>query len=180
MRSRTMHSLPVLAVAIGTAGAVWAQPVESGVTDFTDAEVGAIGISDIVDALAVPRGVQFDTVPPPTARLPVLFAFDSADLGPGRNQLLDKIGAAFAGEQLAGYRFSIDGHTDSVGPEDYNDQLSKRRALTVKEYLVAQGIAADRLQAVGHGEAKPHLSNHTSDGRRRNRRVDLRNLGPMP
>ena len=180
MRIRVGHCLPALALMIGAAGAATAQTADPGVTDFTAAEVGAIAVSDLVDALAVPRGVSFDAVPPPTARLPVLFQFGSAGLGAEQDQFLDKIGAALAGEELVGFRFAVEGHTDSVGGAGYNDQLSQRRAQTVKQYLVARGVAPQRLEALGLGESKPHMSNDTETGRTRNRRVELRNLGPMP
>ena len=50
---------------------------------------------------------------------------------------------------------TVYGHADSTGPEDYNMQLSQRRSLSVANYLAAQGVAADRLQAVGYGETDP-------------------------
>ena len=66
----------------------------------------------------------------------------------------------------------VEGHTDSVGPENYNQQLSQRRAQAVVDLLVNQhGISADRLEAVVYGEARPVASNDTSEGRAANRRV---------
>jgi OOP family OmpA-OmpF porin len=66
----------------------------------------------------------------------------------------------------------VEGHTDSVGPEDYNQQLSQRRAQAVVDVLVNQhGIAASRLQPVGYGESQPVASNDTAEGRAENRRV---------
>ena len=180
MSIRARHYLPILALTIGAAGAATAQTADPGVTDFTAVEVGAIGVGDIVDALAVARGVSFDAVPPPTARLPVLFQFDSANLGNEQDQFLDKIGAALTGEELAGYRFAVEGHTDAIGGADYNERLSMKRAASVKQYLIARGVSAKRLEVAGLGEAKPHMSNGTETGRARNRRVELRNLGPMP
>ncbi|MCL4791192.1 MAG: OmpA family protein [Gammaproteobacteria bacterium] len=65
----------------------------------------------------------------------------------------------------------IEGHTDSVGSEDSNQGLSQRRAESVRAYLVQQGIAANRLTAVGLGENQPVASNDTQSGRQQNRRV---------
>ena len=66
----------------------------------------------------------------------------------------------------------IEGHTDSQGAEAYNQKLSQRRADSVRNSLVSKyGIAADRIKAVGYGEAKPIASNDTADGRAKNRRV---------
>jgi OOP family OmpA-OmpF porin len=66
------------------------------------------------------------------------------------------------------------GHTDSVGPEEYNMQLSKRRAEAVHEYFIKKGVARERLRAVGYGESSPVASNDTPEGRHLNRRVELR------
>ena len=66
----------------------------------------------------------------------------------------------------------VEGHTDSIGPEDYNQQLSQRRAQAVVDLLVNQhGIAPARLEAKGFGESQPVASNDTAEGRAENRRV---------
>ena len=70
-------------------------------------------------------------------------------------------------------KFSIDGHTDSVGSEKLNERLSDSRALAVKEYLVENGIDQFRLSSMGYGESKPIASNRTKDGRAQNRRVEI-------
>lgn len=67
----------------------------------------------------------------------------------------------------------IGGHTDSDGSEAANRALSQRRAQAVNDYLVGQGIAADRLVTVGYGESRPVMSNATWDGKRRNRRIEF-------
>lgn len=67
----------------------------------------------------------------------------------------------------------IEGHTDNVGSNDYNLGLSQRRADSVKNYLLAQGIAATRLQAIGKGEDAPVSGNDSSTGRQQNRRVEV-------
>lgn len=68
---------------------------------------------------------------------------------------------------------TVYGHADSTGPEDYNQQLSQRRALSVSNYLAAQGVSPGRLQAVGFGESRPIADNATESGRRLNRRVEV-------
>ena len=66
----------------------------------------------------------------------------------------------------------IEGHTDSQGAEAYNQKLSQRRADSVRSSLINKyGIAGDRIESVGYGEAKPIASNDTADGRAKNRRV---------
>ncbi len=70
-------------------------------------------------------------------------------------------------------RFSIEGHTDSIGSEATNQKLSTERALAVKTFLIDQGIAADRLESIGYGEKKPIATNMYKDGRDQNRRVEI-------
>jgi len=67
----------------------------------------------------------------------------------------------------------VEGHTDSVGSDDYNQALSQRRAESVKSYLVGQGVGAVRLTALGKGETGAVASNDTTDGRQQNRRVEV-------
>jgi OOP family OmpA-OmpF porin len=74
-------------------------------------------------------------------------------------------------------RVTIEGHTDAVGSDAYNQQLSERRAAAVKRYLVTKGIAADRLETVGRGESEPVSSNETDEGRAMNRRAELKVQG---
>lgn len=66
------------------------------------------------------------------------------------------------------------GHTDSIGTEEYNQQLSQRRVDSVREYLVAQGVDGSKLTARGYGESQPIADNSTAQGRARNRRVEVR------
>lgn len=70
-------------------------------------------------------------------------------------------------------KFTVDGHTDSVGSASLNQRLSESRALAVKDYLVANGIDAFRLSSKGYGEANPITSNSTRSGRAQNRRVEI-------
>ena len=70
-------------------------------------------------------------------------------------------------------RIEIEGHTDSVGADDYNQSLSERRAESVRTYLVSQNIAPATVSAIGLGETKPVATNDTASGRQQNRRVEL-------
>jgi outer membrane protein OmpA-like peptidoglycan-associated protein len=67
----------------------------------------------------------------------------------------------------------IEGHTDSFGDDAANQQLSERRAIAVRDALLARGIAATRVEAVGHGETRPIADNGTADGRQKNRRIEI-------
>ena len=70
-------------------------------------------------------------------------------------------------------KFTVEGHTDSVGSEKLNQSLSEKRANSVRDFLIAEGVAADRLTAIGYGEAKPIASNNTRSGRKENRRTEI-------
>ena len=67
---------------------------------------------------------------------------------------------------------TVEGHTDSVGAESYNQGLSERRANSVRQALIDEGVESSRVNAVGHGEARPIADNATDDGRAMNRRVE--------
>ncbi|PRB77142.1 OmpA family protein [Pseudomonas sp. MYb185] len=67
---------------------------------------------------------------------------------------------------------TVEGHTDSVGTDAYNQNLSERRANSVREALIAEGVESSRVNAVGHGESRPIADNATDDGRAMNRRVE--------
>lgn len=89
---------------------------------------------------------------------------------------LDAVADVLSNER-AGARVEVAGHTDSVGPEEFNQALSEQRAEAVKAYFVERGIAADRVTVVGYGESQPRDSNDTIEGRRLNRRVEIRAIG---
>jgi outer membrane protein OmpA-like peptidoglycan-associated protein len=68
---------------------------------------------------------------------------------------------------------AIEGHTDSVGSDQYNQDLSEHRAEAVRDYFVQQGISASAVEARGFGKSEPIASNDTAEGRQQNRRVEL-------
>ena len=67
----------------------------------------------------------------------------------------------------------MEGHTDSIGSDDYNMKLSEQRANAVRDYLIGQSVSAATVSAVGLGKANPVASNDTEAGRQRNRRVEM-------
>jgi outer membrane protein OmpA-like peptidoglycan-associated protein len=67
----------------------------------------------------------------------------------------------------------VEGHSDSTGSDAYSQQLSERRAASVKNSLVRRGVAPHRINILGHGERRPVATNTTAEGRRMNRRVEI-------
>jgi outer membrane protein OmpA-like peptidoglycan-associated protein len=104
----------------------------------------------------------------------LLFDFDSATLRPETAQLVREIAVML--QQNPNWTILIAGHTDSIGGAEYNLRLSERRAASVKQALISNGVAANRLQSVGHGMSKPKADNSTLAGRAINRRVEFRRL----
>jgi len=101
----------------------------------------------------------------------VLFRSGSYELLPGARERLAKVsGIILAYPSL---RVAVEGHTDSVGGDEYNQTLSERRAESVRDYLVLQGISAKSIEAHGFGKTEPIASNDTPEGRQQNRRVEL-------
>ena len=101
----------------------------------------------------------------------VLFEFDKATLTPGALRSLAPL-VTFLRENLD-RTISIEGHTDSLGSDAYNQQLSQHRAEAVRDFLVQSGISADRITARGMGKGYPVASNATEAGRQQNRRVEM-------
>ncbi|QRK08893.1 OmpA family protein [Archangium violaceum] len=103
---------------------------------------------------------------------PVYFAFAKDTIDPVSFPLLDEV-ARFIREHPELGPIRIDGHTDDVGSDQYNLELSQRRAKAIREYLGTKGVPAERLSHVGYGKRCPLLSNATEEGRAVNRRVDF-------
>lgn len=118
------------------------------------------------DAVNVQRNADVLAV---TFKSDVLFDVNSAALKPGAYTEINRVA-----EVLVKYPqtvIQVAGHTDSTGSEVYNQQLSERRATSVQNALINQGVAAARMQTVGFGESQPIADNSTEAGRQLNRRV---------
>ena len=101
----------------------------------------------------------------------VLFATGSYTLKPGAREKLAKISGIMLAH--AGLTMQIEGHTVSVGGDEFNQTLSERRAGSVRDFLADQGVPASSITARGLGKTEPVASNDTAEGRQRNRRVEL-------
>lgn len=101
----------------------------------------------------------------------VLFDFDKATLKPDSDAVLTRARDALKAQ--AKLAIEVQGHTDNVGSDDYNLKLSQARAKAVMDWLVKNGIPAERLTSKGYGRGKPVATNDTPEGRAKNRRVEL-------
>jgi outer membrane protein OmpA-like peptidoglycan-associated protein len=101
----------------------------------------------------------------------ILFPFNSTEILPDGRTNLQQLASSL--EKYPNSDILIVGHTDSVGTDAYNNDLSQRRALAAQSYLQSLGVPASRLQATGRGESEPIQSNDTDAGRAQNRRVEI-------
>ena len=100
------------------------------------------------------------------------FAYNSAEVQPQFQRTLDQVAGT-----LAEYRetyIDVYGHTDSTGSDQYNQQLSERRATSVADYLSGRGVQSARIATRGYGETQPIASNDTPEGQAANRRVEIK------
>lgn len=101
----------------------------------------------------------------------IQFEFNKSEIKPDSYVLLDNIANIMM--NYPDLHFSIEGHTDDIGEESFNIELSLRRAVSVMNYLIGKGIDGKRLRVKGHGESKPLGDNSTEEGRALNRRVEI-------
>ena len=101
----------------------------------------------------------------------VLFDFDSSEIKPQYHSTLAVIIAVL--KKNPDLKIEIQGNTDNIGPESYNQMLSEKRAVAVKDYMVNKGIEAEKLNAVGFGGTRNVASNENDTGRALNRRIDF-------
>lgn len=112
---------------------------------------------DLIEKLTPPdapktRSLGRNIVPKPvTVDLSINFDFDSDNLQVSSKSLLDNMAFAMNSERLSSLKFRVEGHTDAKGKAEYNQELSARRAMSVKNYLISQNVSNDRLQAEGKG-----------------------------
>jgi outer membrane protein OmpA-like peptidoglycan-associated protein len=146
---------------------------------------------------AVPPPLATAAVPPPPGPLakvvvtdeqivplePIYFEVDRATIRPGSFPILDAVAKVMS--ERTELKVRVEGHTDSTGTAPHNDRLSQRRAEAVVIHLERQGIATDRLEAVGRGSSRPIAPNRHTDGsddpqgRAKNRRTEF-HIVPIP
>ncbi|WP_223458932.1 MULTISPECIES: OmpA family protein [unclassified Pseudomonas] len=156
-----------------------------------DGDEDGDGVLDSRDKCpGTPKGVRVDAngcpPPPPVVEEAVVvqeetivirdvhFQFDKATLTSSDKQVLDKIATRLKAEAPTA-QLTVTGHTDSVGSDTYNQKLSDKRAHSVVEYLIEQGVPRSNfVSVVGAGESQPVADNKTADGRAQNRRTEIK------
>ena len=101
----------------------------------------------------------------------VLFSSGRSTLLSNARPKLDEVAAAL--QKSDAEKFVVEGHTDSIGSEATNEELSYRRAGTVRDYLIERGVPAEKIKAIGYGKSRPVADNATAEGRANNRRVEI-------
>jgi len=136
------------------------------------------GVSNYLDECpATPRGIKVDTRGCPEKGEMLIrieninFQYNSAQLGSSSKSSLDE--AAELIKKSGRINLEIIGHTDSRGSNSYNQTLSERRAMAVRDYLVNKGVNPSSLSTTGRGEEEPIAPNDTEENRARNRRVEF-------
>ena len=146
----------------GVAGGVVGNQMDQQIKELDEATAGTG-----VDVSETPEG---DGI---LVNLPeVTFAVDSTTISPQMRDVLDDVA-----QSMINYPSSlidVMGHTDSTGSEQYNLDLSRRRADSVSNYLVSRGVSRARVETIGYGEQYPVADNSTAEGRAQNRRVEIR------
>lgn len=142
----------------GTAGAVIGQQMDRQAEELEEDLDGAE-----VDRVGEGIAVKFDNS--------LLFDFDSAQLRSMARNELSSLASNL--QEYPNTDLVIVGHTDAVGSDEYNMELSQRRAEAARGELIAEGVAPNRITTVGKGEAEPIASNDTDAGRQQNRRVEV-------
>jgi len=138
--------------------------------DHADAEARA---KDALSKLALAGVAQKQETRGLVITLPggVLFASGRSELLGSAQGKLDQIAGALVDEE--GHKITVEGYTDSRGSNDMNQDLSQRRAESVRDYLVSHGVNANQIKAQGFGKSNPVASNASAEGRANNRRVEI-------
>jgi len=106
----------------------------------------------------------------------ILFDYNSAALRFESRSTLQNLADNF--RRYPEERISVEGHTDAIGSDDYNQRLSEQRAYTVRDFLVDKGVAGTQITATGFGKTQPKATNDTPEGRQLNRRVEIHITAP--
>ena len=127
---------------------------------------------DVVEIKAAEKPMAKEKVEEVLTFRGITFDFDSAKIRADMAPILDEAVKIIKAKK--GASIVVEGHTCNIGTDAYNQKLSERRAKSVKDYFITHGIDAASIDAIGYGESKPKYDNKTEDGRKLNRRVEIR------
>ncbi len=135
---------------------------------------GALAVAEQRETVTYTGSTYTQTQPVQVASISgdVAFDVDSAVIKGSFYATLDRIGAEIQ-TRASTARYTIVGHTDSTASNEYNQELSERRARAVASYLISKGVASAQLSILGLGETRPVASNSTEAGKAQNRRVEI-------
>jgi len=147
----------------GIAGAAYGSTLDKQIRELKEQTAGSgVDVTPVDNGQAIlvnlPEGVTFDVA--------------SYNLKPEFRATLDKVADSL--KQYPNSLIDVYGHTDSTGSDAYNQTLSENRARTVANYLQMQGVSPSRIRSQGYGETMPVADNMTEEGRRKNRRVEIK------
>jgi outer membrane protein OmpA-like peptidoglycan-associated protein/Mg-chelatase subunit ChlD len=101
----------------------------------------------------------------------ILFEFNKYQINTKYDSTCERINKLL--KMRPSIEISIEGHTDDIGSDEYNQKLSEQRSESLKEYLVKRGIAEERIKTIGYGKSRPIAPNDTEEGRKMNRRIEI-------
>lgn len=154
-------------------GAAAGAAIGGGIGNYMDRQEAELRADLETSGVRVVRtGNNIDLIMPGN----ITFGVDQADIRPGFYDTLNDISTVL--EKYNQTYIVVEGHTDSTGADQYNMDLSIRRAESVGNYLAAQGVDVPRIRALGYGETRPVADNDTEQGRQQNRRVEVRIAPP--
>ena len=157
------NSVCCAAIVLGMAGVLFGCATTGKIGQVSEFDISTASPQDIAKALQKDGKVVISGG--------ILFQTDSATLSPTAENVVTRISDTM--KQNPNLKVAVVGHTDSTGDFNYNIRLSERRAKAIVQALVKDGVAADRLAAVGVGPLSPAATNDTAEGRAQNRRVEL-------
>jgi OOP family OmpA-OmpF porin len=179
LASQHQGNLCLYVVQVGDYNAGWLTENLAGVSECSKslsagdlASAGAMG-AFVKDALLKPapeKPIQYEKI---SFSATALFDFDKAVLKPEGKAELRKLGEYIKGKGVQVVDIDVIGHTDSIGTDEYNQNLSEERANAVKDFLTAEGVNGSIIDASGQGESNPVADNGTDEGRAQNRRVEV-------
>jgi outer membrane protein OmpA-like peptidoglycan-associated protein len=170
----------ILGQAIGrdTKGTLWGAAIGAAVGGLGGAGVGKMMDNqerDMREALAASNAAAIQregNLLAVTFKGDVTFDTNSTAVKPGLYREIDRVADVL--RQYPDTLIRVEGHTDSIGTEQYNMDLSQRRAGSVRDLLIQRGVSGSRIETVGFGKTMPVASNDTEAGRQRNRRVEIK------